>query len=366
MTMLRRSFGAVLFVLAMVALGCTGGPEGAPPLFNAKDTSVQCPTGQVGWDFSTGGNDTEVSEVAVSREITVDSATLGSCNYKEDFAASCDGRSDCTRLVRTSTSPSCSGGALQLTYHCGEESPLVHAEPVGRRQRTNGDPRLPRDDQHLLGHLRLERTHSEEPGRHHQRGVRGVHREAALQPRRPVRAQQPAGPLAEQQQGHHRSLLLRRRHRGAPDGGERRAAGRHSVPAQRRQGAELRRPHEHSGRLVRGVLGLRCANCANLSPEGKKALAAWDARVRASCEGKRSCRIPVPDGERTVPMYANYWCTGPQAPERKLFYNSRLYTDTLELFCADPIEVCRRGATARTSPRRRRLATTSRSASCRT
>ena len=92
------------------------------PLFNAKDLSLQCPTGQVGWDFSTGGNDSSVVESSVSREITVDAAMLGTCNYQTDFSIDCDGKCDCTRLVKKPTSPTCAGGALNLKYHCGTET----------------------------------------------------------------------------------------------------------------------------------------------------------------------------------------------------------------------------------------------------
>lgn len=44
-----------LLCACVVAAGCAE-PE-PPPLFNAVDPTLQCPTGSVGWSFSTGGPD---------------------------------------------------------------------------------------------------------------------------------------------------------------------------------------------------------------------------------------------------------------------------------------------------------------------
>lgn len=124
-------------------LGCAGEGEGGPPLFNAIDPSLQCPAGQVGWDFSTGGNDTDVIPIAVGSEIKIQevrlhcyghqNATTDRTKYADltaSFRADCDNAARCEReLVKPSDNfnLSCADDDRWLiaSYKCGNE-PTVY------------------------------------------------------------------------------------------------------------------------------------------------------------------------------------------------------------------------------------------------
>ena len=140
----RHGFTLVLAALGAASLvGCAGEGEGGPPLFNAIDPSLQCPAGQVGWDFSTGGNDTDVIPIAVGSEIKVQEVKLhcvGAHNAKTDptkyadltasFRADCDNSARCEReLIKPSDNfnLTCADDDrwLYATYKCGNE-PTVY------------------------------------------------------------------------------------------------------------------------------------------------------------------------------------------------------------------------------------------------
>lgn len=123
---------------SLVLLACTGAlwlscvpPDdddnfGPPPLFNAVDPSLQCPAGQVGWDFSTGGNTDGLRRNSVGGTITITEATFGgscSADYAAQFRSGCDGFGECTIAV-----PGCNNGDMSIRYQCGTESPIYKAQ----------------------------------------------------------------------------------------------------------------------------------------------------------------------------------------------------------------------------------------------
>jgi hypothetical protein len=129
-----RSSVRFLFIAAMALLGCPA-PEDTtpPPLFNAVDPSIQCPAGQVGWDFSTGGLG-EVLRNSVGKSVKVIDATLGAgCGLTAaDLRAQCDGQEECPKAV------SCNDADVSVTYVCGTETALYKARVEG----TGGERKL--------------------------------------------------------------------------------------------------------------------------------------------------------------------------------------------------------------------------------
>lgn len=125
MRMLTRVFACCSVFL----MACPEQEEGPPPIFNAIDPSLQCPSGKVGWDFSTGGNETDVVPIAVGSEIKVDEVKVvcGSetANLTASFRAECDNTSVCRRPLARATDPfvsdACPRRSLTLRYRCGNE-----------------------------------------------------------------------------------------------------------------------------------------------------------------------------------------------------------------------------------------------------
>ncbi len=121
-----RLLGALL--PCVLVLGGCAEENFVPPLFNAVDRSISCPSGQVGWDFSTGGFDDEVQNSQRSNELRVLEATYGSAcsavspgNWTERFASSCNGNVQCTRKVKDPAldpAPGCSKD-FRIRYSCG-------------------------------------------------------------------------------------------------------------------------------------------------------------------------------------------------------------------------------------------------------
>lgn len=122
-----------LLSVVSVLVGCEQAV--APPLFNAIDPTLQCPAGQVGWDFSTGGNfDQAVSDSVLSSEIRIVEATLGAnCgltpgNATDLFAGSCNGRTGCSRIAGEGLGYGAVDGPnpcrkdFRVRYTCGNEA----------------------------------------------------------------------------------------------------------------------------------------------------------------------------------------------------------------------------------------------------
>lgn len=113
--------GALLFG----ALGCPEPASGPPGLFNAVDPSLQCPAGEIGWDFSTGGNTDGIRRNSVGNTIAITEATFGgSCQagLAESFRSACDGYALCTLPV-----PGCRDEDVTLRYQCGTETATYQA-----------------------------------------------------------------------------------------------------------------------------------------------------------------------------------------------------------------------------------------------
>jgi hypothetical protein len=118
------------WLLALSVAACT--PIDSPlPLFNAVDPSIQCKPGEIGWDFSTGGNfDEAVRDSTLSSEIRIVEASYGTnCsgvapdNVNAAFASACNGRLSCQRKVNEGIgdpAPGCPKDFL-LRYTCGNE-----------------------------------------------------------------------------------------------------------------------------------------------------------------------------------------------------------------------------------------------------
>lgn len=126
----------IFIACSMLLLACEAENETPPPLFNAIDPSLTCPSGKVGWDFSTGGNDaTDIIPVRVGSEIKVQVAEVRCIDLPEvvdltaSFRADCDNLVTCRRPLAKSTDPftnaSCTRRFLNLKYKCGNE-PTVY------------------------------------------------------------------------------------------------------------------------------------------------------------------------------------------------------------------------------------------------
>ncbi|MDP3572700.1 MAG: hypothetical protein Q8S42_18840 [Archangium sp.] len=338
MNLLTRR-NSLVCVCALVFAACET-QEQPPPLFNAKDLSVQCPTGQVGWDFSTGGNDTDIVENSVSREITIDSATLGSCNYKDDFAVSCDGKNECTRLAKNSTSPSCSGGALNLTYHCGEEAPRYNVVIPGDAsgQMVNlacGEPIT------ILSAV----YSSNGPTAANQRNITTAVASACTGRRRcslddPYVLNNREDPWPN----NHKDTLIRYYCGVDPSIKETTVGSGQRVDLQCPKNEV--KPPEFKDTLR--VVSVECfgrnpgeqATCATANSTRDATVKDFERRIRLACEGKRYCKVPATpytSGLISVSMSLTYFCTSPEAPETKLFHNYE--APFVEFYCSTPIQI---------------------------
>lgn len=133
--MANKKLLAVVASVLWVA-GCAVEEEGPPPVFNAIDPSLKCPAGQVGWDFTTGGNDTDIVPVATGSEIKIQqvryscaSASAGDVDLTASFRASCDNQGRCERPIVSSTDSvnfSCAQRSLTVGYKCGNEPTLYN------------------------------------------------------------------------------------------------------------------------------------------------------------------------------------------------------------------------------------------------
>jgi hypothetical protein len=134
--MIKMRLLVATLMVGMSLGACT--EEGAPPLFNAIDPSLQCPAGQVGWDFTTGGNDADVVPARVGAEIKIQSV-LYRCqdsfpNVTKDltalYRAECDNASLCERPIlrdpelAENSLGACAKRTLIATYKCGNEPTL--------------------------------------------------------------------------------------------------------------------------------------------------------------------------------------------------------------------------------------------------
>lgn len=328
---------------AALALTACPAPEGEPPLFNAKDLSVQCPTGQVGWDFSTGGNDSAIVENSVSREITIDSATLGTCNYQGDFAVDCDGRRDCTRLVKKTTSPPCAGGPLNLTYHCGDETPrytvvlsgeasaqtvtLACAEPLTILSAVYGSNAPTAANQaNITAAVASACT-----------GKRrcGLEDPYVLNNRQDVWPNNP------------KETLIRYYCGADPVLKETTVASGARVDIQ----CPLSEAKAATFRDTLRVQGVTCGSAATCSAPRQQAAQVWDKKVRDACEGKKSCRLRMDPfvSWRDTPghdLMITYWCSSPQAPETRAFRTTASDEPYVDLYCGTPIRIVSATGTA--------------------
>jgi hypothetical protein len=132
----RRLISLVCSVFVVV--GCAPEDTSAPPLFNAIDPSLQCPAGQVGWDFTTGGNEGDVIVARVGSEIKIqevkyecrDSFPFAFKDMTASFRAECDNGTFCERPilraaeVAANNLGTCVKKSLKLTYKCGNEPTL--------------------------------------------------------------------------------------------------------------------------------------------------------------------------------------------------------------------------------------------------
>lgn len=335
--------------LTCAALAACEAEQEPPPLFNAKDLSLQCPTGQVGWDFSTGGNDTAIAEHDVSREIRVDNATLGTCDYREDFALECDDKAECTRVVKKPSSPACAGGALNLTYHCGEESPRFNLVIPGDASAQTvtlacGDPLT------IISAIYAANA----PSTANQANITRAVASACTGKRRcslddPYALNNYADPWPNQP----KDTALR--YYCGNDTSVREA----TVPSGQRLDLWCPPREAAAPRFEENltIIGVECAAdspqaaawCRGLDADRRATIAEWDRKVKESCEGKKSCKLAtvpwVRPGQgqqypRDYPtMFVNYWCSSPQAPEVKRLYHYDLYGKYFELYCGSPIKI---------------------------
>ena len=323
----------------LVVSGCT--PESdPPPLFNARDLSVQCPTGQVGWDFSTGGNDSAIVENSVSREITVDSATLGTCNYKDDFAIDCDGKRDCSRLVKKPTSPACAGGAFRLVYRCGDETPryelVVAGEASGQTVRLGcGEPIT------IVSAI----YGSNAPTSANRADITTAVASACTGKRR-CSLDDPYVLNSRVDPWPNAAKETAIRYYCGTDPGVKEA----TVASGAR--VDLLCPNVDGRVVQRDTMRFQQVSCPTCRPADQARLAQWEATLRARCEGRESCRIQLDKWVRGGPgpllVKVDYWCTTPQAPESRLFYTDDTKETSLDLHCGVPIRiVAARGNAAR-------------------
>ncbi len=121
----------------LVAAACVPEDSAPPPLFNAIDPTLQCPAGQVGWDFTTGGGqDQDVLVAPVGSEIKIQNVQYrcleeGNSVSKDltaSFRAECDNAVSCTRPIVQPTEMAanslgtCQRRSVIATYRCGNET----------------------------------------------------------------------------------------------------------------------------------------------------------------------------------------------------------------------------------------------------
>jgi hypothetical protein len=327
--------------VSLVLAGCPAEEE-APPLFNAKDLSVQCGTGQVGWDFSTGGNDTSVVENSVSREITIDRAMLGNCNYQTDFATDCDGKRDCTRLVKKPSSPACAGGALDLVYRCGSEphkyNVVVPGDAGGQTVTLAcGEPMA------IVSAV----YGSNAPSAANQANITTAVASACTGKRRcslddPYVLNNRGDPWPN----NHKDTLIRYFCGTDP------VVKETTVPSGQRVDiqcplTEAAAPKFNDTMRIQSVTlpeetcSASPSYCSNASRKAR--LAAWDKKIRESCDGKKNCRLKMDPYVRGngdyIPITINYWCTSPQAPESRSIYSHSIYEQQADLYCGTPLRI---------------------------
>lgn len=316
--------------------------EGEPPLFNAKDLSVQCPTGQVGWDFSTGGNDTSILENSVSREITVDSATLGTCNYKDDFAIDCDGKRDCARPVKKPTSPACGGGELNLTYRCGSEPHRYNVVLPGDASNQNITLACP-EPLTIISAV----YGSNAPTAANQRNITTAVASQCTGKRRCALADPYAlNNYQDPWPNNHKETLVKY------------FCGTEAVARETVVGSGQRvdimcplvaaeNPVFNDTLRIQSVEADEsfCANAAVCGTADYKArVKQWDQKLRAACDNKKQCRLtmdrfsdnPRPPSTR---LLVKYWCTSPQAPEERYFDSRDDFEASFDLYCGTPITI---------------------------
>lgn len=141
----KRMQARFALLAGLVAAACVPEDSAPPPLFNAIDPTLQCPEGQVGWDFTTGGGqDQDVLVAPVGSEIKIqsvqyqclDEGNSTSRDLTASFRAECDNTGSCTRpIVQPSEMAANSLGTCQrrsvtATYKCGNETTLYDISRV--------------------------------------------------------------------------------------------------------------------------------------------------------------------------------------------------------------------------------------------
>jgi hypothetical protein len=121
----------------LVAAACVPEDSAPPPVFNAIDPTLQCPAGQVGWDFTTGGGqDQDVLVAPVGSEIKIQSVVYqcldvgntASRDLTASFRAECDNAVSCTRPIvqpaemAANSLGTCQRRTVRATYRCGNET----------------------------------------------------------------------------------------------------------------------------------------------------------------------------------------------------------------------------------------------------
>lgn len=114
-----------LLCACVVAAGCAE-PE-PPPLFNAVDPTLQCPTGSVGWSFSTGGPD-RVKRNPISDGVNYPVSNFPLCSHlQQNLVETCAGKLSCDYVVPASCRSRT--GTETVTYKCGTETATLTARP---------------------------------------------------------------------------------------------------------------------------------------------------------------------------------------------------------------------------------------------
>lgn len=151
--------GAMLAVMGSgFFLGaCATEDNAPPPVFNAIDPSLQCPSGQVGWDFTTGGNESDVIVQAAGSEIKIQevkytclqtNAGIGERDLTASFRAECDNAKTCVRpIVNTNEVStlglgSCTRKSLTVKYKCGNEPTVYDISRFAWHDSTSGLSKL--------------------------------------------------------------------------------------------------------------------------------------------------------------------------------------------------------------------------------
>jgi hypothetical protein len=151
--MLSRFFTVAVLLTAISVLvggsaGCTssssdGGPSssgddtGGLPPFNSIDTSVSCPAGQIGWNFSTGGTSLDDVEGTPDDGIQVVTASYGlNCSTAlvndvlPTVRQQCDGLTNCGYTVGGPNPAVTCVKQFDTTYRCGID-PTIYSGHIG-------------------------------------------------------------------------------------------------------------------------------------------------------------------------------------------------------------------------------------------